>query len=100
MFGLEDAIKYINGYKTKVKNQEPIIGPAGVRYRAPQDMYFKGALFLNTLRSVIDNDAHWWKLVRDFYGHFKYKNIATEDVVKFFNEKSGKNLTPIFDQYL
>ena len=24
----------------------------------------------------------------------------TEDVVKFFNEKTGKNLTPIFDQYL
>ena len=100
MFGLEDAIKYINGYKTKVKNQEPIIGPAGVRYRAPQDMYFKGALFLNTLRSVIDNDARWWKLVRDFYGRFKYKNITTEDVVKLFNAKTGKNLTPIFDQYL
>ena len=63
-------------------------------------MYFKGALFLNTLRSVIDNDARWWKLVRDFYGHFKYQNIMTEDVVKFFNEKTGKNLTPIFDQYL
>jgi len=100
IFGREDAIKYVNGYKPKVKNEKPIIGPAGVNYRAPGDMYFKGALFLNTLRSVIDNDAHWWKLVRDFYGHFKYKNIATEDVVKFFNEKSGRNLTPMFDQYL
>jgi aminopeptidase N len=100
MFGHDDAIKYVNGYKTKVRNQEPIVGPAGVNYRAPQDMYFKGALFLNTLRSVVDNDAHWWKLVRDFYSRFKYRNIATEDVVKFFNEKTGKNLTPIFDQYL
>lgn len=24
----------------------------------------------------------------------------TEDVVRFFNDKTGKNLTPIFDQYL
>jgi aminopeptidase N len=100
MFGHEDALKYVNGYKTKVRNREPIIGPAGVNYNAPQDMYFKGALFLNTLRSVIDNDARWWKLVRGFYDRFKYRNIATEDVVKFFNERTGKNLTPMFDQYL
>ena len=100
MFGREDAIKYINGYKPKIKNEKPIIGPAGVNYRPPSDKYFKGALFLNTLRSVIDNDARWWKLVRDFYGHFKYKNIGTDDVVGFFNEKTGKSLTPIFNQYL
>jgi aminopeptidase N len=100
MFGHDDAIKYVNGYKSKVRNQQPIIGPREVNYTAPQDMYFKGALFLNTLRSVMDNDARWWKLVRDFYGHFKYHDIMTENVVKFFNEKTGKNLTPVFDQYL
>ncbi len=100
MFGYADELKYVNGYKTKVRNREPIIAPAGVNATPPQDMYFKGALFLNTLRSVVDNDARWWKLVRDFYGRYKYKNIMTEDVVRFFNEKTGKNLTPIFDQYL
>jgi aminopeptidase N len=100
MFGREDALKYINGYKAKVRNREPIIGPAGVNNWPTQDMYFKGAPFLNTLRSVIDDDARWWKLVRDYYGHFKYRNIMTEDVMKFFSERTKKNLTPIFDQYL
>jgi aminopeptidase N len=100
MFGYEDAVRYINGYRTKVRNQAPIITRPGVNATPPQDMYFKGALFLNTLRSVIDDDARWWKLVRDFYGHFKYRNIATEDVVRFFNAQTGTNLTPIFDQYL
>ena len=66
----------------------------------PQDMYFKGALFLNTLRSVVNDDARWWKLMRDFYQHFKYQNIMTEDVVPFFNAQLGQDLTPIFDQYL
>jgi aminopeptidase N len=65
-----------------------------------QDQYFKGALFLNTLRSVIDNDARWWKLLRDYCQRFKYHNIMTEDLVTFFNQQTGKNLTPIFDQYL
>ncbi len=100
MFGYDDAIKYINGYKSKVRNRQPIIGPVGVNYSPPQDMYFKGALFLNTLRSVVDNDARWWKMVRDFYGRFKYRDITTEDVVGFFNAQTGKNLGPIFDQYL
>ena len=100
MFGYEDAVKYINGYKSKIRNQQPIITQPGVHATPPQDMYFKGALFLHTLRSVIDDDARWWNLLRDFYGRFKYRNIGTEDVVRFFNEKTGRNLTPIFDQYL
>jgi len=100
MFGHDDAIKYVNGYRSKVANRQPIISPAGVNSTPPQDMYFKGALFLNTVRSVIDNDTLWWKLVRDFYGRFKYRNIATEDVVQFFNAKSRMDLTPLFDQYL
>jgi aminopeptidase N len=100
MFGYEDAIKYVNGYKMKVRNQQPVISQPEVNSTPPQDMYFKGALFLNTLRSIIDNDASWWTLVHDFYGRFKYQNIITEDVVKFFNLKTGRNLTPIFNQYL
>jgi aminopeptidase N len=100
MFGYADAIRYVNGYKSKVRNQQPVISQPGVSSTPPQDMYFKGALFLNTLRSVVDNDARWWKLVREFYNQFKYRNIMTEDVVRFFNAKTGLNLTPVFDQYL
>jgi aminopeptidase N len=55
---------------------------------------------LNTLRSVVDNDAAWWKLLHDLYQHFKYQNILTEDIVAFCNQHTGMNLTPIFNQYL
>jgi aminopeptidase N len=100
LFGKEDAIKYVNGYKPKVKNQQPIITSRGVNQTPSQDQYFKGALFLNTLRSVIDNDDQWRQLLRAYYSRFKYHNIMTEDVVAFFNKQTGRNLTPIFDQYL
>src|SRR5271155_3595221 len=100
MFGHEDALKYVNGYKPKVQNREPIIAERGIAATPPQDMYFKGALFLNTLRSVVNNDAEWWALLHDFYQHFKYQNIMTEDIVAYFNQQTGMNLTPIFDQYL
>ena len=82
MFGREDALKYINGYKSKVRNREPIITQRGIHRSPSQDMYFKGALFLHTLRSVVDDDERWWKLLRDFYQQFKYQNIMTEE---FFN---------------
>lgn len=99
-FGHEDAIKYLNGYKSKVKDERPIIAERGVNAEPPQDMYFKGALFINTLRSIVNDDARWWKLLHDFYQHFKYKNIMTEDVVAYFNQHTGMDLTSIFNQYL
>jgi len=99
-FGHEDAIKYLSGYKLKVQNQRPIIAERGINAEPPQDMYFKGALFINTLRSIVNDDARWWKLLHDFYQHFKYKNIMTEDVVAYFNQHTGMDLTPIFNQYL
>jgi aminopeptidase N len=100
MWGRDDALKYTNAYKSKVRNLQPIITPRGINREPPQDQYFKGALFLNTLRSVINDDARWWTLIHDFYQHFKYQNIITEDVVQYFNQHTGMNLTPVFDQYL
>jgi aminopeptidase N len=100
MWGHDDAIKYVNGLKSKVKNTAPIIAEHGVNAEPPQDQYFKGALFLNTLRSAMNDDPRWFKLIHDFYQHFKYKNIMTEDIVEFFNQKTGKDWTPIFNQYL
>jgi aminopeptidase N len=100
MYGHDDGLKYVNGYKAKVKNDEPIITARGVNGEPPQDQYFKGALFLNTLRSVVNDDQRWWRLLHDFYQHFKYQNIMTEDVVAYFNQQTGMNLTPVFDQYL
>lgn len=100
MYGKDDGLKYTNGYKSKVRNQQPIIAPRGINATPPQDMYFKGALFLNTLRSVVNDDARWWALLKEFYQHFKYQTIMTEDIVAWFNQKTKMNLTPVFDQYL
>jgi aminopeptidase N len=99
-YGKADALKYTNGLKSHVNNRQPILGQRGVNRNPPQDQYFKGALFINTLRSVVDDDKKWWAILRKFYQTFKYKNILTEDVVRFFNANTGMNLTPMFDQYL
>jgi aminopeptidase N len=100
MFGYDDYVKYTNGYKTKIANAEPIIVQRGIARDPNQDMYFKGALFIHTLRSVINDDAKFFKLQRDLYAEFKYKNNFTEEIVAFVSKQLGQDMTPIFDQYL
>ncbi len=99
-WGHDAALKYLNGYKSKIRNQRPIVGERGVLDNPPEDQYFKGALFINTLRSIVNNDRKWFALLHDFYQHFKYHSIMTEDVVAYFNQHTGMNLTPVFNQYL
>lgn len=100
VFGHDDALAYTNGYKRRVQNRQPIITQRGVHQSPPGDQYFKGALFLHTLRSVMNDDTKWWSLIRETYDKFKYKNIMTEDLIALFNERFGSDLTPIFNQYL
>ena len=99
-FGKESAVKYVNGEKPKVRNQAPVVTQRGIHRSPDQDMYFKGALFLHTLRNVINDDTKWERALRDFYQRFKYRNIVTEDVVQFFNGALERHLTPVFNQYL
>jgi aminopeptidase N len=98
-FGYADYLKYTNAYKTKIANKEPIIIQRGIARDPSQDMYFKGALFLHTLRSVV-GDEKWFALQKSLYNEFKYKNSFTEAIVAFVNKQLGQDLTPVFDQYL
>jgi aminopeptidase N len=100
MWGKMDAITYINTGKENVKNAEPVICEEGTACTPPVDQYKKGALFLNTVRSVIDDDREWSALLHDYYQHFKYQTIMTTDVAAYFSRHSRRALTPIFNEYL
>lgn len=100
-WGKKEALKYLTGFRnTKIENKEPIIGKRGIQQAGSGDMYYKGANFLHTLRTVIDNDKKWWKMLKDFQLKFRYQSIDGQDVIDFFNQESGMNLSPIFKQYL
>lgn len=99
-YGYDKAQLYINGLKRHIDNKEPIIGPYGVNKEGSGDMYEKGALMLNTIRHVVNNDEKWWKLLLKYSETFHNKIIDTETVVNFFNAETGMTLNPVFDQYL
>ncbi len=100
-WGKAEAIRYVNGYKRKVKNLRPIVGLRGTGNEpTDEDQYFKGTLFLNTLRSIVDDDAKWWATLHGFYEQFKYKTVLTEDVIRYWNDKLGHDYTAVFMEYL
>ena len=99
-YGKPDALKYTQGFIPKVRNRTPILGERGVNADPPQDQYFKGALMIATLRSILDNDTEWFANLKAFYEHFKYQNILTEDVIAWWNIALKQDLTPFFNQYL
>ncbi len=99
-WGKEEAMEYLFGIRKNIQNKAPIIGDYGVNKEGSGDMYYKGANLLNTLRSVVNNDEKWWTILREYSLNFRHQIVNTEEVVDFFEKKTGRKLEPIFDQYL
>ncbi len=101
LYGKKKAQDYIHAKQKGVANKEPIQGKYGVNNEGAGDMYNKSCLFLNTLRTVVNNDSLWFGMIHDFASKtFKLKNIDYNDVVRYFESRSRKSLRPLFEQYL
>jgi aminopeptidase N len=98
----EAGVRRFNGVRSHVAtfDRRPVVTERGVDGDPPQDMYFKGAMMINTLRSIVADDPRWFTLIHDFYQHFKYTTTMTEDVIAWWNQQTGLDLTPFFRQYL
>lgn len=94
------SLRYINANKTLVKNDRPIIGPRGVNKEGSGDMYPKGGLMLNTLRSVINNDKFWFEILRGIQDTYRYKTIDADSIFNYVRLKTGTDYCYFFDQYL
>jgi hypothetical protein len=101
-YGYENSLAYLNAMKKSVHNKYPVIGKFNVNHihYDINDMYGKGALILNTMRHVINNDSLWFAVLKGIQSTFKYKIATTEDIVGYINQKTKTNYTYIFDQYL
>lgn len=100
MYGKEDALRYVNGSRARISNDIPIIGPYGVNEEGSGDMYAKGAILLNTLRSLINNDEIWFGIIRGLNNDFKHQIVNSQQVEQYINQKAGQDFSKVFDQYL
>ena len=100
MYGYDAMISYINNQKKGVRNDKPIIGHYNVNKSGSKDMYLKGSLMLHTLRNLINDDKDWFDILMGISSNFKYQTIDSQDIINYINEKSGKDFSVFFDQYL
>lgn len=100
LYGKKAADEYTQGLRSNIDNDKPVIGPYGVNKRGSDDMYAKGANMLHTIRQVIDDEEKFRQILRGLNKDFYHKTVDSKDVEKYMSQKSGKDLSKIFDQYL
>lgn len=95
-------VRYLKSQRPSITNKTPIVGPLEVNFNnwRGSDMYYKGSWMLHTLRSHVNDDALWWKSLKDFAEAFKLKNTDTEEVIAWWNKALGKDYTWLWREYL
>jgi aminopeptidase N len=100
MFGKIAGEQYIQGVRRNIKNDKPIIGNYGVNNEGSGDMYAKGANMIHTIRTIMQNDSMFRKMLRDMNSTYYHKTVTTKEIETFISKYAGFDCTPIFDQYL
>nr|WP_235914974.1 M1 family metallopeptidase [Allomuricauda ochracea] len=99
-FGTKAAAEYVIGTRANIQNDRPIIGPYNVNQRGSGDMYYKGANILHTLRQLIEDDEQWRRILRGLNTEFYHQTVTTKQVEDYISEKTEKDLSAFFNQYL
>ena len=98
--GREAGNAYVQGTRKLIQNDIPIIGKYGVNEEGSGDMYYKGGNLIHYVRQLFENDDQFRFALREMNQRFYHKTINSSDVENFWSEKTGIDLTPLFDQYL
>ena len=99
-YGKQAGLEYTHGNRRTIQNDEPIVAPYNVNKEGSGDMYPKGGIMLNMIRTIINNDEKWREILRGLNKTFYHKTVTYEDVTGYINQQSGINFSPVFDQYL
>src|SRR5690606_35256866 len=99
-YGKEAAQEYIYGNRRGILNDKPIQGPYHVNKEGSGDMYNKGGVILNMIRTIVNDDIKWRNLLRDMNKDFRLKQVDYNDILNYMNQYTGKSFDKIFEQYL
>ena len=99
-YGYEKMLSYLKNQRKFIVNDKPIISDYGVNKQGSRDMYFKSALMLHTLRSLVDNDTLFFKMLLDINKDFKYRCIDGDELINYIVDYLKIDLKLFFQQYL
>ncbi|HVW13777.1 MAG TPA: M1 family metallopeptidase [Mucilaginibacter sp.] len=99
-YGKQAGQEYVHGTRFLIQNDKPIVGPYNVNKEGSSDMYYKGGNLLNMVRTIINDDEKWRDILRGLNKTFYHKTVTYDDIINYICDQSGKDLKPVFDQYL
>ncbi len=100
--GYKTAMNYLAIQKQNIENTVPLLGPMGVNYQGwnNNDIYYKGAWFLNTLRHTFPSDSMWFDWLKKFAIENRHSFQTTASIQASMEKHAGYALNSVFEQYL
>ncbi|MFI5137878.1 MAG: M1 family metallopeptidase [Sphingobacteriales bacterium] len=99
-YGKQAGQEYVHGTRMRILNDSPIVGAYNVNKEGSGDMYYKGGNLLNMVRTIINDDDKWRSILRGLNKTFYHQTVTYNDIVDYISNRSGRDLKPVFDQYL
>lgn len=99
-YGKEASQAYVNGNRGSILNDRPLQGPFNVNKEGSGDMYNKGGVLHNMIRTIINDDEKWREILRGLNKEFYHTQVDYNDIVNYINEKSGIDFSKVFEQYV
>lgn len=99
-YGKKAGQEYVHGQRDGISNDRPIVGPYGVNKEGSEDMYPKGSVILNMIRTIINDDEKWRGILRGLNKTFYHQTVTYDDVTNYISKEAGIDLSTVFDQYL
>lgn len=99
-YGKEASQAYVHGNRSGIQNDKPMQGPFHVNKEGSGDMYPKGGVMLNMIRTMIDDDEKWRSILRGLNAKYFHQQVDYQDIAQYIIEKSGIDLSKFFEQYV
>jgi aminopeptidase N len=99
-YGKKAGEEYVNGLKKNIKNDIPVTGPYGVNREGSEDMYYKGAALVHTIRKIMDDDEKFRQMLRGLNKTFYHRTVTAPEIEQFICRSANRNLSKVFQQYL
>jgi aminopeptidase N len=100
LFGKQAGADYVIGTRRAVLNDKPIIADYNVNAGGSNDLYYKGANMLHTIRLLVNNDSLWRQALRALNKEFYHKTVTSNQIENYLIDFLKVDLKTVFDQYL
>ncbi|MDB5009302.1 MAG: peptidase [Mucilaginibacter sp.] len=100
LFGKQAGQEYVHGSRLGINNDSPVLGTYNVNKEGSGDMYNKGGVYLNMIRTIINDDEKWRGILRGLNKTFYHTTVTYDDITHYISDQAGINFASFFDQYI